>query len=163
MTTENTFEMDSYKVTRKVTQHDGVTDIVVTGVETDSAEEDVVLRLEVDVRNTEGAFFRDTHTLVSAVRKPVASSASIQDEYTKVTVLANWKTAVYSPEEGTIEVVVQRKGETIGADDSRRIRIITEDINSLHDKMTEFFPSSFGKLMVKDFVDPLELYFVASS
>jgi len=34
-----------------------------------------------------------------------------------------------------------------------------EDTSYLHDKMTEYFPSPFGKLMIKDFVDPLEVFY----
>lgn len=152
--------MDNYKVTRTVTQHDGVTDIMIISIETDSPDEDVVLRLQVDVRNTEGAFFRDTHTLVDTIRKPLVSSATVQDENSKVTVLANWETVVHSPEEGTIEIVIQQKGEAFNKDHShRRIRVITEDISSVHDKMTEFFPSSFGKQMTKDFIDPVEMFY----
>jgi hypothetical protein len=160
MTSGATIEMDNYKVTRTVTQHDGVTDIMIISIETDSPDEDVVLRLQVDVRNTEGAFFRDTHTLVDTIRKPLVSSATVQDENSKVTVLANWETVVHSPEEGTIEIVIQQKGEAFNKDHShRRIRVITEDISSVHDKMTEFFPSSFGKQMTKDFIDPVEMFY----
>jgi hypothetical protein len=141
-------------------QHDGVTDIHIIHIETESADEDVVLRLHVDIRNTEGAFFRNTHTLVPTVRNPVVSSATIQDEYSKVTVLANWETSIHSPDEGIIEIVIHPKGEAFDLGPSHRIRVITEDINPLHDKMTEFFPSSFGKLMTKDFIDPVEMYYV---
>lgn len=159
-TSSTTIETDNYKVVRSVMQHDGVTDIHIISVEPESADEDVVLRLHVDIKNTEGAFFRDTHTLVPTVRKPVVSSATIQDEYSKVTVLANWETTVHSPDEGIIEIVIHPNGESFAAGPSHRIRVITEDINPLHDKMTEFFPSSFGKLMTKDFVDPVEMYYV---
>jgi hypothetical protein len=137
-----------------------VTDIHIVSVETESADEDVVLRLHVDIKNTEGAFFRNTHTLVPTVRSPVVSSATIQDESSKVTVLANWETTVHSPDEGIIEILIHPKGASFATGPSHRIRVITEDINPLHDKMTEFFPSSFGKLMTKDFVDPVEMYYV---
>ena len=40
----------------------------------------------------------------------------------------------------------------------KRIRVISEDVDVKNDKMTEFFPSSFCKKMIKDFVDPLELF-----
>jgi hypothetical protein len=159
-TSSTTIETDNYKVVRSVMQHDGVTDIHIIHIETESADEDVVLRLHVDVQNTEGAFFRNTHTLVPTVRSPVVSSATIQDEYSKVTVLANWQTAIHSPDEGIIEIVIHPKGESFDTGPSHRIRVITEDINPLHDKMTEFFPSSFGKLMTKDFIDPVEMYYV---
>jgi hypothetical protein len=159
-TSSTTIETDNYKVVRSVMQHDGVTDIHIIGIETESKDEDVVLRLHVDVKNTEGAFFRNTHTLVPSVRSPVVSSATIQDEYSKVTVLANWETSVHSPDEGIIEIVIHPKGESFDTGPSHRIRVITEDVNPLHDKMTEFFPSSFGKLMTKDFIDPVEMYYV---
>jgi hypothetical protein len=55
----------------------------------------------------------------------------------KVTILANWETEITSPREGVLQVVVLKSGETNMADDERRrIRIITENISELHDKMT---------------------------
>jgi hypothetical protein len=62
--------------------------------------------------------------------------------------------------EGTIEVVVNSSTEgTLQEGELRRIRVIVEDLNTIQDKMTEYFPSSFGNLMIHDFVDPLELYY----
>jgi Glycosyltransferase family 10 (fucosyltransferase) C-term len=148
------------RVQRRVTEHDGIVDLTLERIE-NGDKVDVVLRLEFPgVRNTDGAHFRDTHTLVQdAVRTAAVSSASIQDDKVKVTVLANWPTAtIRSPEEGVVELTI---GSITDDDEIRRIRIITEDMSELHDKMTEYFPSTFGKLMIRDFIDPLELYYEA--
>lgn len=160
----STIEMDGYKVEREVSEHDGVVDIVVQSVEKESVNEPVTLRLHVDVRNSEGAYFRNPHTLVSTSRGPWISSAAIQDEFSKVTVLTSWETSVHSPQEGILEVSILKENESFPTnnDGVRRIRVILEDVNMLHDKMTEHFPSSYAKVMIQDFVDPLELFYVSS-
>jgi hypothetical protein len=160
MVDQATIESDGYKIDRTVSRHDGVVDLNIKSIHRESADEDVVLKLIFNVRNAEGAYFRNTHTLVSTVRGFLVSSASIQDKESKVTVLANWETDLRSPEEGVIEIVVQKKGEPIDADEDRKLRIIGEDVSVLNDKLTEFFPSSFSKHMTQDFVDPVELFSV---
>jgi hypothetical protein len=161
MTTEGTIDNDSFQVHRTVVQHDGVTDIIITGVDRDQTDGEVVLRLPIPgVQNSDGAHFLNTHTPVPTTRGPLISSASIQDDFSKVTILADWATSVSSPEEGVMEVVLQKSGEgPIEKGVPKRIRVIIEDMSKLHDKMTEFFPSSFCKQMTKDFVDPLEVFF----
>jgi len=160
---ESTVSCDGfYPIDRHVVLHDGVIDMTINSVAPGlKTESDVIMRLVFNVKNHEGAYFPNTHTLVTTKRGPLASSASIQDEKVKVTVLANWETSIRSPEEGVIEVVVQRKDEESPDDESapKRIRVITEDTNVLHDKLTEFFPSSYGKEMIQDFVDPIELFY----
>ena len=151
-----------FTVERQIVAHDGAVDIVLQRIDRSASfTKDIVLRLEVDkIRNTDGAYFPDTHTLIrDAVRTPVVSSATIQDDRIKVTVLAHWVTEIRSPAEGVVEVVVLAKGETLHDDEIRRIRVITEDMNPLHDKMTEFFPSTYGELLMRDFIDPLELFY----
>jgi hypothetical protein len=161
MTSDGTIHAGSFEVHRTLIQHDGVTDIIISGVDRDKAESEVVLRLHLPgVRNSDGAHFRNTHTLVPTTRGALVSSASFQDEFAKVTFLADWVTTISSPHEGIIEVVIQTAKEgPIGKDLPKRIRVIIEDMNELHDKMTEFFPSAFGKQMTQDFVDPLEIFF----
>jgi len=91
------------------------------------------------------------------------SSATIQDDQIKVTILANWKTSVTSTGEGVMEIVVQKRDEGAAEDNSSKmVRVIIEETALIHDKMTEFYPSSFGKLMTKDFVDPLGVFFADS-
>jgi len=164
-TTSSSHEIDleGFVVERQVVEHDGVVDMLLQRIERSTYKDDIVLRLEIDgVRNTDGAHFRDTHTLVEdSVRKFAVSSATIQDDKTKVTVLANWATEIRSPSEGVVEVVVLSKEGTIEDDELRRIRVITESTSQLHDKMTEFYPSTFGRLMMHDFIDPLEMYYEA--
>jgi len=160
LTFESIVEGAGYKVNRRIYQHDGITDIYIKSVTRDSSNnEDIVMLLEVDVKNLEGAYFPNTHTLVPTVRSPLVSSGSIQDQRSKVTVLANWETEIRSPQAGMLELVIERKGQPILADETRRLRIFTEDFSELHDKPTEFFPSSFGKMVTKDFVDPLQFFY----
>jgi hypothetical protein len=145
---------------RTLIQHDGVVDVLITSVSEDAAAEDIVLRLQADVRNSESSYFPHTHSLVPTIRGALYSSATIQDEKTRMTVVANWATAtINSPQEGLTEIIVQRAGSSIRKDETRRIRVITEDTHNVHDKMTEFYPSSYGKRMVKDFVDPLDSFY----
>jgi Glycosyltransferase family 10 (fucosyltransferase) C-term len=159
MQQEITIEQDNYKVVREIAHHDGVTDVLIKSIENENARDDIVLRLELGVRNYEGAYFRNTHTLVETERGGLVTSASIQDRKSKVTILANWETKIYSPEEGAMEIVITKKGEALVPGENRRIRIIIEDMSSLHDKLTEFFPSAFSQRLIKDFVDPLEYFY----
>lgn len=140
---------------RKVVFRDGITDMVLSNM-----AKDAVLTLQFDVHNTEGAYFRDTHTVIAHNLKRTAavSSATVQDDKVKITVLANWEVQIHSPAEGKLQLTVQADAHP---DETRKIRVIAEDVNELHDKLTEFYPSSFGSLMMKDFVDPLEFYFDA--
>jgi hypothetical protein len=157
---DTTGQLGAYTIDREVASHDGVTDMILHKIANGSGE--VVLRMHFNhLRNSEGAYFRDTHTLVRADRSPLISSITIQDSDAKVTVLASWATAIKSPQEGIIDVVVVAEGDSVEEDEVRRIRIITEDMDPLHDKLTEFFPSSFSKLMIKDFVDPVGFYYEA--
>jgi hypothetical protein len=161
MTSDETMHAGSFEVHRTLIQHDGVTDIIISGVNSDKAESEIVLRLHFPgVRNSDGAHFRNTHTLVPTTRGALVSSASFQDEFSKVTFLADWVTTISSPHEGIIEVVIQTANEgPSGKDLPKRIRVIIEDMSEIHDKMTEFFHSAFGKQMTQDFVDPLEIFF----
>lgn len=164
MTSEEDVEHDSFTVHRTIVQHDGVADMIIKDIETEHTEGEFILRLNFPgVRNSDGACFHNTHTLVQATRNPIVSSASIQDEFSKVTILADWVTEVTSPSEGVMEVVIQgTKDGEIKKDFPKRIRVISEGVSKIHDKMTEFFPSSFSKRMIKDFTDPLEVFFADS-
>ena len=144
-------------------QHDSVTDITIHDVQ-GSEEDEITLTFAFkDLLNTEAAFFRNSHTQVETERGMLMSSATLQDHKSKVTLLANWETKVWSPEQGLIRVVIRNVGDSpLHADEVRRIRLITEDIGQLHDKMTEYFPSSFSKKLIQDFVDPLEVFYLGS-
>ncbi len=154
----------SYKGKRKIYQHDGVTDFIFTESMDDSADKETSLRLTFPgVRNPDGAFFYNTHTTVSTDKGSRVSSASIQDNLVKITVLTNWDTTVKSTGIGTMEVVMKNDNTSITSNDApRRVRVIIEDINTVVDKMTEFFPSSYCKLMTNDFIEPIGVYFVDS-
>ena len=163
-TTDGGIAVGSYKGKRKVFQHDGVTDFIISESLDDSADAETSLRLTFpSVRNPEGAFFYNTHTSVSTEKGSRVSSASIQDEVVKITVLANWDTTVKSTGEGIMEVVIKNDSKSITSTDApRRVRVIIEELNTVVDKMTEFFPSSHCKQMTKDFIHPVGVYFVDS-
>ena len=156
---------DTVKAHRKVVQHDGVTDFIITESKNENTDTEIILRLKFPgVRNPDGACFYNTHTLVPTTRGAKVSSASIQDNVVKVTIIADWETSVRSTGEGIMELVIQKGTDESMEDDSspKRIRIIIEDISPIHDKMTEYLASSFAKLMIKDFVDPVGIFFVDS-
>ena len=174
--TDISIETEAFKLKRSIALHDGVIDISLTDIEHlgEHKNHEITFRMKFPgIRNSEGASFHNTHTLekdASKYGRSTTSSMSIQDEFVKVTVLVDWQTDMTSAgEEGVIEIVVLNNQETsdTAADEEenipRRIRIITEDTSELHDKMTEFFPSSFAKKMTTDFVDPLEIFYADSS
>jgi hypothetical protein len=115
-----TVELDHYQVERSVLHHDGITDMDIHKITMGTSQsENVILRLEFlpHVRNSDGAYFRNTHTLVpNLVQSPLVSSASIQDENVKITILANWVTSITSPQEGMMEIAIhpQQSGGSSG-------------------------------------------------
>ena len=154
------FDLNGFQVERTVEAHDGVTDLVFNHIGRPNAGSDIILRLEFQVKNAGGASFPHPHTLVSTIRGPLCSSIAFRDERSKVTILANWETVMTSTKEGTIEIVLHSGQEgNLQEDETRRIRVIVEDVSVINDKLTEYFPSSFAKLMIHDFVDPLELFY----
>lgn len=161
----------TYKVERSIFQHDGVIDIFVNNIERETMTQDLVLRLNFPgMQNSDGANFGNTHTTLKDLNHgPIATSISIQDDFSKITILADWSTSITSPVEGTVEIVVVEQQENEDQPESplqpnipRRVRVILEDMDIINDKMTEYFPSPFAKRMIKDFVDPLEVYYAAS-
>lgn len=161
----------TYKIDRTLVEHDGVTDLIVTDIERETTKQELVLRLHFPgVRNSDGAHFVNTHTTVNDLTHgQFVSSASMQDDFTKVTVLADWSTSIKCPKDSILEIVVVEQHENeeqptkpLWPNIPKRLRIIVEDMNVIHDKMTEYFPSSFAATMIKDFVDPLEIYYADS-
>eukprot|EP00797_Seminavis_robusta_P006732 Sro1452_g273900.2 (505) ;mRNA; r:14910-16424 len=159
-------KQDGWSIVRSVIQHDSVIDIIIHEIDMGGTSDEATLTLDYKnlVNNTEAAFFANSHTVLDTERGMLASSATIQDHKTKVTVLANWQTTVWSPKQGVIKLIVQGKtSDRMHEDEQRRIRVISEDIGEqLHDKMTEYFPSSFSKKMIQDFIDPLEMFYLDS-
>jgi Glycosyltransferase family 10 (fucosyltransferase) C-term len=171
---ESNIELPNFQIERRVVAHDGVIDLTLTKLvasekASSSKYEGIVLRLEFgSIRNTDGAYFSDPHSLVTEARYgPTVSSAALQDEAIKVTVLADWVTRIHSPGEGIVEVTILPPNDNdmdesaLSAWFPRRLRVIVEDANPLHDKLTEFYPSTFGRHMMHDFIDPLEFYYDA--
>lgn len=159
LSTDGALSVGSSKVSRKVFHHDGVTDFFITE---STGNEESALRLKFPgIRNADGACFFNTHTLVSTDKGTGVTSASIQDDLVKITVLANWDTTVNCLGEGIVEV--KNDSKTLSDTDiPRRVRVIIEELNPIFDKMTEFVPSSYCEMMTKDFIDPVGFYFAAS-
>ena len=151
-----------FKVDRTIEVHDGVMDMLISSVKRDNSNGEVVLRLSFpNIRNSEGAFFLNPHSLVETTRGPSVTSASLQDEHAKITVIADWITNFSSPGEGVLDVVIQAEEEADIADGApKSIRIITENTSAVHDKMTEFFPSTFSRHLIQDFIDPLHFFYI---
>mmetsp|Transcript_14471 Transcript_14471/g.23953 ORF Transcript_14471/g.23953 Transcript_14471/m.23953 type:complete len:781 (-) Transcript_14471:42-2384(-) len=161
--TSNTLVMTkAIQMKRSVVLHDNVVDIELSNFVKEASTDSIVLRLEIPVRNPEGSYFPNPHALVSTVRGGASSSMAIQDSKSKVIVLASWNTEITSLKEGVVEVIVRKSDEQLlhEEDETRRIRVIIEDMVELYDKATEFYPTSFAKHMVQDFVDPLELFYI---
>jgi len=154
-------ELDGCSVVKSMVQHDGVTDIIIHDVQ--GGEEILLTFAFQQLNNTEAAFFANSHTLVETERGMLMSSATLQDHKSKVTLVANFETRIWSPQQGVVRVVVHTKNEpALHEDEVRKMRLITVDMGQLHDKMTEYFPSSFSKQMIQDFVDPLEVFYLES-
>ena len=158
----------TYKIDRLLVEHDGVVDLIVKQIQRESMMQALVLRLNfAGLQNSEGASFSNSHTTVKdLIHGPIVSSMSIQDEFSKVTILADWVTSITSPAEGVVDIVIleqheneERPESPLWPDIPRRVRVIVEDMDVVNDKMTEHFPSPFAKRMIKDFVDPLEIYY----
>jgi hypothetical protein len=149
-------------VKRSVSTHDNVIDLVLSDFANKAPGSDIILRLELPVFNAEGSYFPSPHSLVPTARGAVASSMAIQDSKSKVIVLASWHTEITSVKEGVVEIIIRKSDEELPheEDETRRIRVIIEDMAALYDKATEFYPTSFAKLHIQDFVDPLELFYV---
>jgi len=164
LSTDGRVTVDSFSAHRKVIQHDGVTDFLISEAVDERKDSQTTLRFKFPgVRNPEGACFYNTHLLVDKASK--VSSASIQDDLVKITVLADWDTKITSVGEGIMEVEINKHGESNSEKDgsrTRRVRVIVEEMNEIFDKMTEFHPSSFCEMMTRDFINPIGVYFVDS-
>ena len=153
------------KMERWVWHHDGFTDMTFRPTSENEDGTPLVLQLQVNVLNHEGALFRDIHTLIAkAVRTPFVSSAAIQDNRSKVTVLTNFVVTEFrSPKTGVLELQIPTTSSPTSAANELKLRIITEDFNEVQDKLTEYFPSAYAEMAMKDFIDPIEVFYVASS
>ena len=150
---EISIEAHGHKITRRIFHHDGVTDISISELDLSDADGPIGLRLEFNIQNNEGASFPHAHTSVESNNHHLFSSSAIQDMSSRATVIADWRTVIETPEPGVVEVMLPDALE-----ESRRIRIIIEDVDLVNYKLTEFYPFSFGKKMTQDFANPMEMY-----
>lgn len=154
------FDWNEFHIERTVEAHYGVIDLVINHISRPAAGGDFILQLEFGVKNDGGASFRNPHILVETVHGPLCTSVAIQDEQSKVTVLANFETEFITTKEGTIGIVVSGGSEgSLQEDEIRRVRVVVEDRDVIHDKVSEYYPSSYGKKVIHDFIDPLEFFY----
>jgi Glycosyltransferase family 10 (fucosyltransferase) C-term len=159
----HTIQADSFfTLTRTMSQHDSIVDIIIP--EAKSTNGELLLRLHVPINNWEGAHFRHVHQMIASQNVALYSSIAIQDSTSRMTVLTNWPTQLRSPTHGIVEIVVQETSEEkLFTNEIRRIRILIEDISSLRDVKTEYGTSPFAMPLIQDFLNPLELFYVAAS
>ena len=153
-------------IERWIWHHSGFTDLTIRSTRT---TESLVLRLQVPIWNHEGALFRHVHTTLHppAVRTAFVSSVAIQDERSKLTVLTNVASTTFvSPQAGWLDVQLQPPMAESTTNDNHpreyKIRIVTEDFNTLTDKLTEYDASAHAQMAMRDFIDPLDVFYVAS-
>lgn len=157
-------ESTNYRVERTVVSHDGgVVDVVVTKAH---SQKRLVLRMEVPIRNWDGAHFRDVHRLLKSPHVAMASSVAVQDSSSRVTVVTNWPATIACPTNGIIEVVVHDddndNDNDMHQDETRRIRVITEDVDSVRDVVTEYNMSPYARAFLQDLVEPLAVFATTS-
>jgi len=165
--TDGGVAVDTFGAHRKVVHHDGVTDFIITETMDETTSAETILRLEFPgVRNPEGACIHNTHLSITTAKGAKVSSASIADDLVKITILADWDTTIKSSGEGIMEIAIGENHSESKSDKDgslpKRVRVIIEEMNSVSDKMTEFFPSTYCKLMTKDFINPIGIFFVDS-
>jgi hypothetical protein len=164
-----TYNFETHNVTRSVVAHDGVIDFAISATESFPDSGELLLRLHFGkkLQNAEGAHFPHVHKLVGdSPHTLLYSSAAVQDALSRVTILANWPTLVTSTMKGYIDILIQTHGnDRVDArgDETRRIRIVMEDMDPLRDVPTEYYMSYYTHKMVRDFMDPLELYYYVNN
>lgn len=158
---DSVLESNGLRVDRMVSMHDGVIDITLKEVSQGPNRAALVLRLTFPgMENIGGAHFQHTHKLVPTSGMDLVSSASMQDTKRKVTVMSDWLSNIVSPSKSVVELVVMKDGEIWKEGGVQRVRIVLEDLDEKNEKTTEFFPSAFCKKMIKDFSDPLDIFYV---
>ena len=168
-----TLDLDSHKIIRSIQVHSNtnVLDITIHSIESASTSGTLVLRLAFPtVRNERGAYFPNVHLALqnpTSDHKTIISSAALQDRFgAKVTVLASWKTKILTSTigEGYLDVIVQNHGDDmISPEETKRVRVLLEDMDPLRDVSTEYSLSYFASILISDFLDPLELFYHAIS
>jgi hypothetical protein len=151
---------NSFHVNRTLSIHDSIVDLLLYSVNINTGS--LVLRLEIPIRNYEGAYFRNVHQTITTQDDFWFSSIAIQDRMSRLTVLCNWPTKVSSPDAGRIDIPIQELNDDKDVHsfpEVRMIRIILEDLTSNKDVMTEYAPTPFAKPLMEDFLEPLELYY----
>lgn len=160
------------KLRRSILQHDGITDMMIIEEDVTTTTATTLLQLDFNISNF-GLYFTDTHLLVPKTTTDhgddnndnhysCCNSISIQDKHSRVTVITHFQTDIkigYKQGGGRIDILIpttkqQQQEPSLGY----KIRIIIEDVDPTQKKSTEYFPSYFNKIMIQDFINPLQLY-----
>eukprot|EP00540_Astrosyne_radiata_P023336 CAMPEP_0116848566 /NCGR_PEP_ID=MMETSP0418-20121206/15076_1 /TAXON_ID=1158023 /ORGANISM="Astrosyne radiata, Strain 13vi08-1A" /LENGTH=91 /DNA_ID=CAMNT_0004480167 /DNA_START=40 /DNA_END=315 /DNA_ORIENTATION=- len=88
------------------------------------------------------------------------TSIAIQDQSSRVTLICNWSAQVKYPNtDGILQVEILGDKETsLLEEETRRIRLIVEDVDHLRDVASEYAMSPFAKMHLQDFLDPVALF-----
>jgi len=157
-------QLGDFRVERTVVAHDGVVDMVISDAHSHGSKE-LILQVEIPIRNWEGAHFRDVHRQIATSNHVgLMSSIVIQDASSRVTLLTNWQTAISCPStNGTIHVsILGSMEENLLGDETRRIRFLVEDVDPVRDVSSEYAMSPYAHNFIQDFLDPLALFYVDS-
>lgn len=86
---------------------------------------------------------------------------SIQDGTTRFTVLTDWPTQMFSTREGTVQLLVHGGASQFTPNEVswKRVRIILEDRDTLHNSNDDYMPSIFCRVAAKEFFRPLEFFY----
>mmetsp|Transcript_39063 Transcript_39063/g.117403 ORF Transcript_39063/g.117403 Transcript_39063/m.117403 type:complete len:764 (-) Transcript_39063:1533-3824(-) len=90
---------------------------------------------------------------------------SIQDGVTRFTALSDWPTQMFSPQEGTVLILVHGGANPFAPKELswKRLRIMLEDRDTLHKNIDDYMPSTFCRSAAKEFFQPLEFFYSGST
>lgn len=177
---QSPFVFSNHEIERSIVEHDNVIDIVIAikyrHIHQGRAISPLFLRLESIIESNRAYFTASDHrSIVSrrtlnhhdTVHWQTASDGMryvmVQDQKSRLAVWTDWKTQMYSPIGGAIDILLL-SGETAHVRQTeviyRKIRVIVEDSNQLHYDDNDGSPTYFSRNAAKDFYHPLEVFFV---
>jgi len=177
---EKTVLLNRLGLRRSIEEHDGVIDLVVrhggnipkglTPVEGTF----LVLRLETSIKNSGGVYFtinesdpqpvahrfnRTQSINMSHIKNTRMTALIIQDETSRISVLSSRGTYMISPKLGVVDVMISANNSTL-LGRPQTVRVLIEDVDPLHYKQSEVTLSHFGKEMIEELANPVEMYFL---
>eukprot|EP00978_Attheya_sp_CCMP212_P002672 scaffold5469_cov54-Attheya_sp.AAC.4 len=180
---ENTVLLNRLGLRRSIEEHDGVIDLVVrphggnipNGLRTPAKAKFLVLRLETSIQNSGGVYFtinesnpqpvahrfnRTQSINMSHIKNTRMTALIIQDETSRISVLSSRGTYMISPKVGVVDVMISANNSTL-LGRPQTVRVLIEDVDPLHYKKSEVTLSHFGKEMIEELANPVEMYYLA--